>query len=438
LIISGRYVVLPDGLLKDGTVLVIDGTIEEVGKSDEIVRKNPSEERISFPRSVIMPGLICSHSHAYGAFARGMPLKAEPPKTFGEILERIWWRLDKKLREEDIKYSGLVTAIDAIKHGTTSTMDHHASPYSIRGSLDVLSSAFKEVGLRSNLAYEVSDRDGLDKAEEGIKENVDFIKKHKNDDMITGSFGLHASLTLSDETLQKAVEASKELDVGFHIHVAEGVEDVSDSIRKSGKRVVERLWSHGILGKKTIAVHAVHVSPLEVKILRETGTWVVHCPESNMNNAVGVSPIPFMMDMGVKVALGTDGMTMDMFRESKFMYLLHKLNAADPRVMPPSRIVDTVIRANSELISIYAKRRVGMIQKGACADIIAVRYMPHTPMNWDNFPAHFVFGMDSSQVEMVMVNGRIVFERGSLLTVNEEEIMIRAEKLAMDLWERIN
>jgi len=438
LIISGRYLLLPNGLLEDGAVLIADGIIEEVGKRDEIVRRNPSEEKRDFPKSIIMPGLICSHSHAYGAFARGMPLKTEPPKTFGEILERIWWRLDKKLKEEDIKYSGLVTAIDAIKHGTTSTLDHHASPYSIRGSLDVLSSAFKEVGLRSNLAYEVSDRDGLDKAEEGIKENVDFIKRHKDDDMITGSFGLHASLTLSDETLQKVVEASRELNVGFHIHVAEGIEDVSDSIRKSGKRVVERLWSHGILGERTIAVHAVHVSPLEVKILRETGTWVVHCPESNMNNAVGVSPVPFMMEMGVKVALGTDGMTMDMFRESKFMYLLHKLSTSDPRTMPPGRITDTVIKANSELMSIYTKRRVGIIQKGACADIIAVRYRPHTPMSWDNFPAHFVFGMESSQVEMVMTNGKIVFERGSILTVNEEKIAEKAERLAMDLWERIS
>lgn len=438
MIVSGRYVLLPDGLLEDGAVLISDGIIEEVGKRDEIIRRNPSEERISLPKSMIMPGLICSHSHAYGAFARGMPLKAEAPKTFGEILERIWWRLDKNLREEDIRYSGLVTAIDAVKHGTTSTMDHHASPYSIRGSLDVLSSAFREVGLRSNLAYEVSDRDGPDRAEEGIKENVDFIKRHKNDGMVTGSFGLHASLTLSDETLRKVAEASKELDVGFHIHVAEGTEDVFDSIRKSGKRVVERLWSHGILGEKTIAVHAVHVSPLEVKILRETGTWVVHCPESNMNNAVGVSPIPLMMEMGVKVALGTDGMTMDMFRESKFMYLLHKLSTADPRVMPPNKIVDTVIRANSELMSIYTKRKVGVIQKGACADVIAVKYRPHTPMDWDNFPAHFVFGIDSSQVEMVIVNGRIVLERGSLLTVDEEKVVERAEKLAMDLWERIS
>ncbi len=440
MIIAGKWVVTLSegvGLIEDGAVLVEGSLIKDVGRKNRILRENPEEEVLDYPKSLIMPGLICAHCHAYGAFARGMPLKEEPPTRFSEILERIWWRLDKKLSIEEVYYSGLVTAIEAIRHGTTCIMDHHASPYSIRGSLEALESAYREVGIRANLAYEVSDRDGLERAREGIRENVKFIKKHEGDHLITGSFGLHAQLTLSDETIKECVEAARNLDAGFHVHVAEGIEDVLDSIRKSGRRVVERLWDHGILGPKTIAAHCVHVSSGEMRILKETGTNVVHNPESNMNNAVGVSPVLKMMELGINLALGTDGFTMDMFRESKVAFILHKLHTSDPRAMSAEKVLEILFNGNRELVGKYYFRPVGKLVKGAYADLIVLDYLPYTPLTSSNFPWHFIFGMDSSHVRTVIVNGKILMRERKLLTVDEEKVFERARKLASSLWERL-
>ncbi|RLG48700.1 MAG: chlorohydrolase, partial [Thermoproteota archaeon] len=316
-------------------------------------------------------------------------------------------------------------------------MDHHASPYSIKGSLEMLEKAYREVGVRANIAYEVSDRDGLDKAREGIQENVDFIKKHEGDEFITGSFGLHAQLTLSDETLEACVEAAKGLDTGFHIHTAEGVEDVFDSLSKSGKRVVERLWDHGILGPKTIAAHCVHVNEREMRILKETKTNVVHNPESNMNNAVGVAPVVRMLELGIKPALGTDGFTMDMFREAKVTFVLHKLHTSDPRVMGAEKVLEMLFNNNREILEKYYPKPLGKLVKGAYADLVVIDYVPYTPMDEGNFPWHFIFGMDSSQVRTVIVDGKVVMKDRHLLTVNEDEIFEKARELAKALWERL-
>ncbi len=438
MIVKAKQIATFDGknrIIRDGGILVEDGVISEVGSFEEIRRRNPSEE-IEDLGFLVMPGLICAHCHAYGAFARGMPLKGAPPTNFVEILERIWWNLDKKLTSEDTYYSGLVTAIESLKHGTTSIFDHHASPYAITGSLDKLKEAYLKVGIRANIAYEVSDRDGPEKADEGIDENVRFIRANRGNDFVSGSFGLHASLTLSDETLEKCVEKAKDLDVGFHIHVAEDIADVKDSLRKSGFRVVERLWNHSVLGDKSIAAHCVNISSREIRILKETGAWVVHNPESNMNNAVGVAPVNNMMDAGVKVCLGTDGFTMDMFRESKVAFTLHKLYTADPRTMPAERVVE-MFRWNSMLFKSYFPRPAGVIEKGAYADLIGLDYNPYTPMSSGNFPWHFIFGIDASNVKVVMVGGRIVAKNGRVLTVDEDEIYQKAFKLAEKLWQRL-
>ncbi|MDK2464642.1 MAG: putative aminohydrolase SsnA [Candidatus Korarchaeota archaeon] len=440
MILSGKWVVTFQrgvGLVEDGAVLVEGNVIKDVGPKERIVKENPGEDIIEFPKSVIMPGLICAHCHAYGAFARGMPLKVEPPTRFVEILERIWWHLDKRLTLDDVYYSGLVTAIEAVRHGTTTMFDHHASPFAITGSLERLAEAFRKVGVRANIAYEVSDRDGLDRAEEGTRENVEFIKRHQGDEFITGSFGLHAQLTLSDETLEKVVEAAKGLDTGFHIHVAEGVEDVFDSLKKSGRRVVERLWGAGILGEKTIAAHCVHTNERELRILKDTGTNVVHNPESNMNNAVGVAPVVRMMELGIRPALGTDGFTMDMFREAKVAYTLHKLHMADPRVMGADKVLEMLYHNNSELAAKYFTKPLGKIVPGAFADLMVLSYRPYTPVHEGNFPWHFIFGMDASHVTDVVVDGKFVVRNGELLTVDEEQIFEEAKELAQALWDRL-
>ena len=229
--------------IEDGAVVIEGNKIIAVDTTENILAKYKEEDIIDVDGKVIMPGFINTHHHIYSAFARGMASSGKPNENFLEILENLWWKIDKKLSLEDLKYSAYTTYIDCIKKGVTTVFDHNASPFAVTGSLDSIADAAKDLGLRTCLCYEVSDRDGEKIAQEGIDENINFIKKYNTDEqnMIKGMFGLHASFTLSDETLRKCDEELKGLNAGYHVHVAEGIDDLEQCLEKYGKRVVERL-----------------------------------------------------------------------------------------------------------------------------------------------------------------------------------------------------
>ena len=327
-------------LIADGAIYIEGDTIVEVGSTDRLTAKYPSAERLDAAGKVVLPGSICGHTHFYGAFARGMAIPGAPATNFVEILERLWWKLDRALLWDDIKYSALIFLVDAIRHGCTTLIDHHASPNAIDGSLDIIADAVKESGLRASLCYEVTDRNGMAGAAAGIAENARFLKRclNERDPQLADSFGLHAALTLSDKTLEaqrrQPPRRQGGREGGFHIHVAEDKADQDQSLRKYNLRVVERLNKLGILGPRTIAVHCVHLDEFEKDILHETGTWVTHQPRSNMNNAVGLPDVAGMLRRGIKVALGNDGFSMNMFEEMKAAYLAHKHNQRNPQAMP--------------------------------------------------------------------------------------------------------
>lgn len=423
--------------LDGGCVAVKDNFIVEVGPTPELMAKYPGAELIDAGGRVIMPGLVNTHMHLYSTFARGMALKDQPPRNFPEILERLWWRLDKVLTLEDIYYSAMVALIDCVKNGTTTIFDHHASPGAVRESLFVLARAAKEAGVRSCLCYEVSDRDGAGVMEEGILENMDFIRHAgtDGDGLIRGMFGLHASMTLSDETLDMCREANAGSGAGFHVHVAESAADVEDSLFRSGRRVVERLAGFGILGPHSIAAHCVHVNSREIEILNQTGTSVVHNPESNMGNAVGCAPVLQMLQKGVTVGLGTDGYTTDMFESLKVAIILHKHQHANPSVAW-AEAPAMLFRHNSVISAGHFPRLLGRLAPGCYADIIVVDYCPPTRMDGDNADAHVLFGMSGRSVETTIINGRVVMRNRRLLGVDEEKTCAEARRLSDRLWER--
>jgi putative selenium metabolism protein SsnA len=353
-------------------------------------------------------------------------------------LERLWWRLDKALSLEDTRYSALVCLVDAIRNGTTTLIDHHASPQAIPNSLDVIAEAVTEAGVRCSLCYEVSDRDGPEAAQAGLDENARFIAKAKDQDgLLSAAFGLHASLTLSDRTLARAVEMADSLDVGFHIHVAEGIADVEDSLQKYGLRVVERLAERGILGPKTVAAHCVHVDDHEIGILRDSGTRVVHNPRSNMNNAVGVAQVPEMLATPIEVGLGNDGFSNNMFREMKTAYLLHKLAKNDPRVLGADQVLEMAVHNNAQTARLFFPRPLGELTPGAYADIVFLDYVPPTPLTAGNLPWHIMFGMDGAQVSTTIVAGKVLMRRRELKTLDEERISAKARELASEAWQRL-
>lgn len=424
-------------IIEDGCVAVKDQLIVETGTTADLKAKYKEARFIDAENKLIMPGLINTHMHFYSTFARGMSGKDTPPANFGEILKKLWWRLDKTLTLEDVYYSAMVPIIDCIKNGVTTVFDHHASPNSVYGSLFTIAEATKKAGLRSCLCYEVSDRDGDRIAEEGIKENIDFINYcyKEKDSILKAMFGLHASFTLSDHTLEKCVSRNAGSGAGFHIHVAEGIEDLNDARAKYGMGVIERLKERKILGKKSIAVHCVHISENEMRILEDTETNVVHNPESNMGNAVGVSPVLEMFQKGIVLGLGTDGYTSDMFESLKAANCLHKHASKNPSAAwgePPHMLFEN----NARIAENYFEKPLGRLVKDAYADVIVVDYNPPTRLNSDNLNSHILFGVSGRAVITTIINGQVVMENRRLTLLDEEEVSAKSRELADKVWER--
>jgi putative selenium metabolism protein SsnA len=422
-------------VLNDQALLIENGRIKEIGPSRELQQRYPEDEHLDAHGQYVMPGSICAHTHFYGAYARGMAIPGPAPKDFPEILQRLWWPLDRSLDAESIRYSVLPCLVDAIRHGTTTLIDHHASPNAIDGSLDIIADAVESSGLRAVLCYEVTDRDGEEKMKAGIRENVRFLERTKHS-RLAGTFGLHAGLTLSDSSLALCRDSVPE-GVGFHVHTAEHESDEYDSLSKTGLRVIDRLHKFGILGPKTITAHGVHFDAREIQILAETGTWLSHQPRSNMNNGVGVAPVESMLRAGINVCLGNDGFSNAMWEEWKAAYLLHKVHHRDPRRMNGYDVQQMATYNNAALATVFfPEAPIGQLVGGAAADIIFVDYHPNTPLTAGNLPWHIVFGFQPSMVTTTIVAGQVLMRDRELLTLDEQEIGAKAREIAPRVWER--
>ena len=428
----------PNQILEGQALLVEDGLISAIGPQADLLALHPQVRRLEARGQYVMPGNICAHTHFYGAFARGLAIPGAAPKDFPEILNKLWWPLDKSLGEQDICASAEVMLVDAIQHGTTTLIDHHASPNAISGSLDIIAEAVSRSGLRAVLCYEVTDRDGKQKARAGIAENVRFIRKLQQaaHPRLAATFGMHASLTLSADTLDACRQAAP-AGSGFHLHVAEHEVDEYDSLAKSGMRIVDRLLAHDILGPRTIVAHAVHVDARETALLADTGTWVTHQPRSNMNNGVGVADVESLLRSGVRVCLGTDGFSHTMWEEWKTAYLLQKVWHRDPRRMPGGEVARIAVHNNASLAgSFFPAAPLGRLVPGAHADLIFVDYHPHTPLTADNLPWQIIFGFHESMVTSTIVAGKVLMRDRQLLTLDAAEVTANARNLAPAVWER--
>lgn len=424
--------------IENGAVVIKKEKIIAVGKAEEILKKYSDDEIIDVENKVIMPGIINAHHHIYSAFARGMASSGKTPKDFMEILEGLWWKIDKKLTLEDLKYSAYTTYIDCIKNGVTTVFDHNASPYAVKNSLFTIANAAQKLGIRTCLCYEVSDRDGEEIFKDGIDENINFIKEYNNNsqNMIKGMFGLHAAFTLSDESLAMCREKMEGINAGYHVHVAEGKADLEDSLAKYGKRVVERLNEFGILGKKTLAVHCIHIDENELNILKDTDTYVVHNPESNMGNAVGCQPFLKLFEKGITTGLGTDGYTSDMFESMKVANIIHKHVNQNPSVAW-GEVPEAMFENNRKIAGEYFEGELGILKEGALADVIVVDYDPLTPLTENNINSHILFGMMGRSVVTTIINGKTVMHDRKLVGINEKEIFEQSRAAAQKLWDRM-
>jgi len=424
--------------VENGAVVTDGAKIIAVGDFDTLNKDYPDAEFVDAVGGVIMPGLINAHTHIYSGLARGLSIPGYNPTNFFEILDGMWWNIDRHLTLDGTRASAYATILDCIRNGVTTIFDHHASFGEIPGSLFAIRDVAKETGMRACLCYEVSERDGEEKTEQGIRENADFIKwaKEADDPMIKGMFGGHALFTISDRTFEKMVKANDGM-TGFHIHVAEGMNDVYDSLRNYGCRPVNRLLYNGILGEKTLLGHCIHVSPAEMDIIKETGTMVVNNPESNMGNAVGCAPVLQMMKKGITVGMGTDAYTHDMLESMKVFLIIQRHNAALPNVAWGEDV--TMQFANNRVIAEkYFGVPLGILKEGAAADVIVMDYKPFTPFSDANIDGHMLFGMNGRNCRATVINGRLLYKDREFVDLDEERINAWTMEQSVRLWKSLN
>ncbi|MGB9626558.1 MAG: amidohydrolase family protein [Phycisphaerae bacterium] len=406
----------------------VDGAV--IARVSSAIEPESADEIVDVEGAVVMPGLVNGHAHLYSALAVGMPAPAEAPRSFLEILERVWWRLDRALDAESLEVSATIGALDALRHGTTTVIDHHSSPNTIEGSLDRVMRGVDRVGLRGVLCYEVTDRNGDAGRAAGIEENRRFAEacRRRNDGRFGAMMGAHAGFTLSDEAM---AEMARSPDLPLHIHVAEDPCDERISRARYGATPVERLDRHGLLNANALLAHAIHLSRADLARVQQAGATVAHCPQSNMNNRVGHAPVD---QLGVPIALGTDGLGNDMPAEARIAWL----KARDAGIaIPPQQAVamlGTAQRTAGRLLGI----RLGELRPGAAADLVVMDYHPATPLDAANLAGHVLFGMGAATMRHVMVAGRWAMFDRQVKGLDEAECRAQASRAAAALWARMS
>ena len=424
--------------VENGAVAIEGTKIAAVGETEAIKKQYGDAEFIDAKGGVIMPAFINTHEHIYSAMARGLSIKGYNPKGFLDILDGQWWTIDRHLTLEQTKYSAVETLISCIRNGVTTVFDHHASFGQIGGSLFTIADVAKELGVRACLCYEISDRDGMDKARESVMENAEFIRYALKDDtdMIAGMMGMHAQFTISDATMELAA-ANKPDEVGYHIHVAEGIEDLHDCLKKYGKRIVDRLMDFNILGEKTLLGHCIYINPHEMDLIKDTNTMVVHHPESNMGNACGCPPTMELVHRGILTGLGTDGYTHDMIESYKVANVLHKHHLCDANAAW-GEVPKMLFENNAAIANRYFKTPLGVLKEGAAGDVIVVDYNPPTQLDASNINGHILFGMTGRDVVTTVANGRVLMKDREIKVIDVEEAMAKCREESAKLWHSIN
>lgn len=426
-------------LINGGAVAVgDDGLISALGPTQKLRREYPGAHFVDARGGLIMPGLINLHHHAYYTLTRGLRPRPGAGKGLPALLEGRWWRLDRAMNLEDVYHGAAAAFLECVRSGVTTVFDHHASYGAVTGSLSEISRAADELGLRACLCYEVSDREGESKCRAAIQENVDFIREasRRGDGMRCGMMGMHAGFTLSDRTLEACMEALPATS-GCHIHVAECLEDTTHSLQTYGKSVVRRLRERGVLGRKTLAAHCIHLNWEDVQILRETDTAVIHCPRSNMCNAAGAADVTEYSRARVGLGLGTDGEAADMLGELAAASALCRHSSQNPDA-GFEELPRALFTSNAAFANRFFETPLGVLKPGAAGDVIVLDYRPPTPLTAENLDLHLLAAAGTARVSTTAAAGKLLMEYGVLLCADEEKLLDGARKQAADLWRRVN
>jgi len=407
-------------------ILIDEGKIIRISENID----NHEAEILEAHGMYVLPGFVCSHHHIYSALARGITAHIPASDNFISVLNNLWWRLDRVLDEESIYYSAVVACSEALKNGTTSIVDHHASPGFIAGSLDIISKVMDDFGIRGILSYEITNRNGIEDVRKGIEENLSFITKNESNKMKRGSVGIHAPFTVDDNDLSEIAEILSKVDTGIHIHVSEDRFDSSFSSFKSGISPVRKLHNFSLLNNKALIVHGVYLKPEEIDIINSLDCFLIHNPRSNMNNCVGYAK---RLDLIKNVAVGTDGIGSNMPEELQFAFF----KANDSGVKNAWNNSFKYLMNGNMILERYFREKFGAVSEGYSADLILLDYHSPTPLTADNLSGHLYFGLSSAHVDTVVIDGKIVMKNRKL-PQNIDKLMKESAICATKLWKRMD
>ena len=436
LLIQNGLVVTGDergNIYETGQIRISDGIITSVGLDDKYAT---AEQTIDASGCVIIPGLITAHTHLYGILLRGASLNIEPPTDFAQVLQRVWWPVDEAMTVEDAYASALSASADMLRNGSTLYADTYSGPNSIEGSLEAIARATREIGMRGIIAFEITERHNPEEAKKGLREGIQFIKSVKQDKLISGMMSIHASFTVGDDIVIKTAKEANKLDVPITVHTSEGLVDLYHNLEHSGERTVERLDRLGVLGPKTVLAHCVHVNEDEMDLIAKSGSSVAHNPMSNMLNAVGVSPVPSMLERGITVGLGNDGWIYDPFENMRCALTVHRLASGNPSAIGPEQIFKMATLDGARCYNL--EDEIGSLEKGKAADIVILngKDIP-TPLTKESVIGHLLNSFRGSDVRDVFVGGVHVVKDHQLKLVSNEHVAEVSRESARGLWDRL-
>ncbi len=422
----------PD-VIGNGAVAFSGDRILAVGLFEDLGPQWPGANLVDARGGLILPGLINAHHHFYSALARGL----DPGRSlhdFGEILEGLWWRLDRALDRDTVRLSALLSLSDCIRWGCTTVFDHHASPASLSGSLDLIADAVTEAGLSAVLCYEISDRNGHDEALAGLEENLDFESKHSEDPRLRGLLGLHAAFTVSDATLEAAAERRPDA-LGIHIHLSEADLDNRRSLEHFGERPLDRLARFGLLDDRAVLVHGVHLERQEYERIASSSATLIHNPESNANNGVGRLNLDAVSQLGCRVGLGTDGMSSSVLRSLRAAFLGLRAETLDPSTGFES--VAPLLQTNAHLAAqCLGEPLLGRLMEGAPADLIVIDPPTPTPVTAANTLGHLLYGISEGVVRHTIARGHVLLKDFRHTTLDTSALAVEALAATPALWKR--
>ncbi len=414
--------------IKGENVLPVFGDLEIIDEKISKIKRKSFSSYLKTPQdksnrknvydakgSVLTIPLVNFHEHFYSRLAKGLEIKGETD-SFISILENLWWKLDRALTLDAVRFSAEMGVLESIKNGVTYIFDHHASPSYVKGSLAVISRILEKYKVRGVLAFEISDRNGDKITDASFSETENFYSEFSNSN-IQAMLGLHASFTVSDNTLKRAKELSEQTGLPIHIHLCEDKADRTESKKNYGNFPAQRLAKFGLLNDKTILAHGIHLNKKEYETISKYNSAIALNPDSNLNNAVGLPN--FNLIKNITLLSGTDGMHANPLRTLKNIFLLSRHSGLS--FDESFELITKMFFGQLEFVKKYFPDFTGL-SEGERADFVIWDYVPPTPINKNNFFGHYLYGIAERSPKSVFQGGKPLMIDKILVNIDEEEI----------------